>query len=113
MSRMAEIRKLIKEQSEDCCSDHVSKDAREVTIDPAKLVGMVDDMQAKKEKNKSITWGKPAKIAVCRDTRSCGVCENRPDNAIYEQTILISGIDFDRTERGSIIGAYCCCGFSF
>ena len=108
-----EIEELKQEQRRDDYSDHVFKAGREIAVDPKLLVRFADDIIAKKGQSGEITWGKPAKIAACRDSKSCGVCENRVSDAIYEHTTIISGIDFDRTERGAIIGAYCCCGFSF
>ena len=64
-------------------------------------------------KPERISWGEPARIAACRDSRACGVCPNR--EATYEKTLLIAGIDFIRsdTRYPKIVAAYCTCGWSF
>jgi len=46
----AESKELIEQQKQDDRSDHVSKDPREVSCDPWKLIRISDDIQAGKQK---------------------------------------------------------------
>lgn len=86
------------------------KKQKVVYSDPRTLTHIADTIQAKHTRNGKITWGMPAKIASCRDSRSCGVCGAR--RAIYEGTRLVGGVDFIE-ENGEIVAAACSCGFAF
>ena len=103
----AEVKKLIKQQQQDDFSDHVSKDSRKVSVDPMLLVKISDDIQIKKEAASPATWGLPAKIASVREDRTCGCGENTK-NVTYEQTRLISGLEFN---DGSCLCGNC--GFAY
>ena len=111
-SREAQLNTLIEQQANDRKSRYVSKDARESNFEYKALIELSDSLQSKKDADSRISWGKPAKIAACRDSNACGVCRNRTAQYSDGNTALIAGVDFAR-DKGEIVGACCDCGFSF
>ena len=113
---ISNLQELIADQAADDASDFVDynkpRPDRAVAVEPSKLIGMADDIQAKKEAGSKISWGQPAKIAACRDSHSCGSCKSRSATYNDGNTALVSGVDFTE-DKGEIVGACCDCGFSF
>ena len=65
-----------------------------------------------------ISWGEPAKIALCRMDDCCPEC-GETGNPQYDKSVksnervrLIGGMDIIK-ENGVIIAACCSCGWSF
>ena len=107
----SELQKLIKDQLADNASDFVDynkpRPDRAIAVDPAKLIGLSDDIQAKKDSQGKITWGKPAQICQAKNDRRCN-CGETTKKVAYEQTRLLSGLEFN---TGSCLCGKC--GFAF
>ena len=92
-------------------ASRVSKDGREITLEPRVLVGIGDELAVKRghkqtakvDCNHPISWGMPAKIAQCSDDKQCPHCGSTKED----------GFDLG-SDWGVVFGARCGnCNFSF
>ncbi len=95
---MTALQALILEQQQDDRSRRISKNKREINLEPQSLAWM------------PVSWGEPPQLAICNIDHTCAHCNSRKPT--YDHTRQIAGISFLRAHK-QIVGACCDCGFSF